>query len=228
MQQRIIPAVLPKSLEEIEDALLRVKDFVDIVQIDICDGVFTSTSTWPYVQKTLPDIQDDFEMPYWEYLDFEFDLMIQNPHLYIDSLKNMGMSKAVLHIGSCTFEEYVEASKLLEKYQIEVGVGIQADISTDEVLKYMNALKEISITPYIQVMGIKTVGVQRQEFYEKSLDMIRFCKKEFKDILLQVDGSANLDTKDILLEAGADKLVVGSGLFDTQYLQERLKELQSN
>jgi pentose-5-phosphate-3-epimerase len=82
----IIPAILPKNFREIEEKIDLIKDFSNKVQIDICDGKYVPTITWPYWKADVkPDenfeaiLREDRGMPEWERIDYEFDLMIKDP-----------------------------------------------------------------------------------------------------------------------------------------------------
>lgn len=47
----IIPAILPKNYEDLKEKLSKVRSLVDVVQVDICDGVFVPSITWPFYGK---------------------------------------------------------------------------------------------------------------------------------------------------------------------------------
>ncbi len=44
----IIPAILPQSYGELADQIDQIKGLVKSVQVDICDGHFVQSFTWPY------------------------------------------------------------------------------------------------------------------------------------------------------------------------------------
>ena len=44
----IVPAVIPKSLEELFVVAKRVQFFSRELQIDVVDGVFVPNTSWPY------------------------------------------------------------------------------------------------------------------------------------------------------------------------------------
>ena len=48
---KTIPAILPRDFAEIEDKVSQIKGLSDIIQIDICDGKFVSSTTWPYKKQ---------------------------------------------------------------------------------------------------------------------------------------------------------------------------------
>ena len=76
MEPQIIPAIIPENFEHMKRELNLVKDFVPRVQIDITDGIFAPTNTWPfnegdsYFEKIL---KQEEGMPFWKDLNFEMD-----------------------------------------------------------------------------------------------------------------------------------------------------------
>ena len=48
----IVPAILPKSLEDLEQKLTVLSGVATSVQIDVVDGKFVSPASWPYASDT--------------------------------------------------------------------------------------------------------------------------------------------------------------------------------
>ena len=44
----IIPAILPEDTDDLREKLSLISGIAPLVQIDVCDGKFTPTKTWPY------------------------------------------------------------------------------------------------------------------------------------------------------------------------------------
>ena len=76
----VIPAILPKGIGELREKVARVKESVKTVQFDFCDGIFVPTRTWPYNGKSedayAEIIKENEGLPFWEDVDYEFDLMV--------------------------------------------------------------------------------------------------------------------------------------------------------
>jgi glycerol-3-phosphate responsive antiterminator len=45
----ILPAIIPKSLKDLEEKLSQVRGLVRAVQVDILDGKYTLEPSWPYI-----------------------------------------------------------------------------------------------------------------------------------------------------------------------------------
>lgn len=215
----IIPAILPKDFFEIEEKIGLVKDLVDFVQIDICDGSFVPNMTWPYVGdkgEFEKIIHEDEGMPGWQDLDFEIDLMVNNPEKVIDDWVTVGASRVVLHA-----ESKGDVGKAIEmlKGRVETGMALNVDTPIDVIGDPKFGVKEGSLQ-FIQLMGIDHVGFQGQEFDAKVIDKIKQVKKMCPDYPVSIDGGVSLDNAKRLIDAGADRLVVGSAIFGSGDVKE--------
>ena len=78
----IIPAILPKDYEDLKNKIALVRGVAPLVQIDICDGVFVPSKTWPFSTGGADDfnfhriLNEEEGMPFWEDIDFELDLLV--------------------------------------------------------------------------------------------------------------------------------------------------------
>jgi len=211
---KIIPAILTTNFLDINLKTKQVESLVSLVQIDICDGHFTSDSTWPYDKGVFPEIKDDFEILGWEKLNFEFDLMMENPLSQIENIKNLGGNHVVLHLDSMADSDFLTTALEFQKFDMQIGVGVRNDLDLERVVKIVESLIENYITPYIQVMGIEKIGKQKQPFDDRTLETVAKLKSVFPDLVFQVDGGVNENTIPLLKEAGVNNFVVGSALFE--------------
>ncbi len=207
----IIPAILPKNFKEIEDKVELVKGVSDYVQIDICDGKFVRSTTWPYWKQDEnfeKILHEEMGMPSWEDVDYEFDLMIDNP-TEDDARKwlSAGAERIVLHLESS--KDLSPIISILSGL-VEIGIAIDLKTNTDEIKKYEDKIQ------FIQCMGISKVGFQGQKFDTGTIDKVREVKLKYPNLKIQVDGGVSLENAHLLGEAGADRLVVGSALFETE------------
>jgi len=217
----IIPAILPKDFSEIEEKVALVKGLATIVQIDICDGKFVPSTTWPYRKK-----DENFEeilneergMPEWQNIDYEFDLMIDNPELSIDKWIALGAIRIVIHAGA---KGDVEKAIEMAVDKVDIGLGLHIDTPIEIIEKYKDKIK------YIQIMGIDRVGFQGQDFDPKVLNKIKEVKEKYPDFPIQIDGAVSLENALELKNAGAERLVIGSALFKADSIVDIYNKLKS-
>lgn len=201
MPTQITTAVIPQSLEHLTATLRTIATFSHDVQIDIVDGKFVPFTSWPYIEKKsapsdLISLIQDFVV--------EVDLMINEPEAVIREYVDAGVGRVVVHLESILNLHAIVALK--NKYSFELGFSVGND--TD--LRALTSV--IHMADYVQCMGIAKIGSQGQPFDTRVLARIAELKSLYPGTPVSVDGSVNLDTLPLLIEAGAERFVAGSSI----------------
>jgi ribulose-phosphate 3-epimerase len=219
----IIPAILPKNFAELEEKISVIRGLSEMVQIDICDGKFVPTCTWPYWKKDEnfeAILREERGMPGWEDIDYEFDLMIAGP-TEDDARQwlSAGAKRVVLHYESSP--DLMPVIAVLNGL-VEIGIALdqKTPIDSPKLAEYSSKIQ------FIQLMGIHKPGFQGQQFMPETIERVRAIKATFLDLLVTVDGGVSLENALELKEAGADRLVVGSALFTSDNIVETFAEFQ--
>lgn len=216
----IIPAILPKDFNEVDEKSSFVVGLADTVQIDICDGKFVPSTTWPYKKRDESFeqiVKEERGMPSWEELDYEFDLMIKDPtEDDVRQWLSAGAKRIVLHA-----ESSLDLTPVMNVLNGLVDIGLAVNIQTplDVIEKYKDKIS------YVQFMGITKIGFQAQPFDPRVLEKIKECKEKYPELAIQVDGGVSLATAEQLSKAGADRLVVGSVLFGSDNIVDTYRKL---
>lgn len=225
----IIPAVLPKTYRDVEEAVEKVRAVAPTIQIDFCDGKFVENKTWWFNGKDI-NIKDDIVsekqgLPYWDSINYEFDLMVSDPLSQIDTFVALGPSKIIFHKKTVSVEDllvYFEALPEVTRQIISFGVALGLDDDPTELEPLVPYLRRI------QCMGIEEIGVQGQPFSEKNLELVKKVYDLYGDrIHISVDGGVNENNVEALVKAGARRLVVGSAIFQSIDPHGTIEELQS-
>ncbi len=222
----IIPAILAKRFRDVERQLLLVHEHAPHVQIDVVDGEFAHPASWPSTDRDAFEaiVKEEHGLPFWGELEFEFDLMLQRPHDEVRRFVRAGASRIVLHVRS---EHVLDAFQTLidlrqEGGDFAVAVGV-AMLPTDQldVLEPFEAQFD-----FIQVMGIDEVGKQGQPFNPQAIHVVERLRHRYPRLQLQVDGGVTKEHARALVEAGANRLIVGSAIFGAKDPLAALAELQ--
>lgn len=224
MEKKIIPAILPADYFELERALERVKGVTNFVQIDVCNGSYTPSRTWPFTHT--PDIyfekfvSQEEALPFWEDIDFEIDLMIDKPEQAYEDFIQIGPTRLIFHFETLADpKNFIQEVK--EKYPfMEVGIAFSNDT---DAMEYKDV---IEIADMVQCMGIKKIGFQGQDFDERVLDQVENIREAFPDKLIAVDGSVNEDTLSDLSDAGVNHFVMGSAFFKRDSLNDAMADFE--
>lgn len=227
----IIPAILEKDLNEIKNKLTFLRERVKCVQIDFCDGIFVQNKTWPFASGGFEDydfqkiINEEEGLPFWEEFDFEFDLMVSDAVENFNFYMKLGPKRMIFHLGAqknlSDFEDFLDGLDMYIRDNIEIGIAFKPDDDLEVVSKFSNKVD------FLQCMGIENIGMQGQDFSKKVFENIKYLKEKLPGIVLSVDGGVNFENIEMLLDAGVDRLTVGSAIWKNPDPIEALQTFQN-
>ncbi len=229
----IVPAILVETHKELEEKLALISGVVDTVQIDVVDGLFAETSTWPYARAS--DIKDFENLVTSGEMIFhigkmhtEVDLMVNDVENIAESWVTLGASRVTLHT-----KDIQNISTILERLSKRLGYekGFATDMlsigvafeSGDDVSILEPIINKVD---YVQFMGIDHIGRQGESFDNRVVSKVREFHSKHPCIPIQVDGGVSLTTAPELLLAGVSTLVIGSAIWYSTNVRERVKEFQ--
>lgn len=207
---KISPSILSADFSILKEEIQKLEE-ADYIHIDVMDGNFVPNLT--FGPKLVKDIR--------KYTDKIFDvhLMVNNPENYIDSMAEAGADIITIHYESCIHIDRV-ITRIKDK---GLKAGLTLVPSTNEnVLQYL--LDKLDL---ILVMSVNP-GFGGQKFLYSQLDKIRNIKKMIgnRNIEIEVDGGINEETYKQVVEAGADVLVAGSYVFNSNDYNEAIRKLK--
>ena len=213
----IVPAILEKDFSEIKNKLMALREHVKCVHIDLCDGVAVPSQTWPFVSGGVEDfdfrkiMNEEEGMPFWQDFDFEFDLMTADAVENFDLYMKLGGKRMIFHpnIGGAIedFEHFIEGLDMYVRDNVEIGVAFRPS----DDLKIVSRISHK--VDFLHCMGSDKIGYQGEPFSQKALENIKFLKKNLPGIIISVDIGINLQNAKTILDAGADRLSIGSGIW---------------
>lgn len=229
--KEIIPAIIPEDFYDLQGKMSLVAGLAPLVQIDVLDGKFTPEASWPYnveEDKNFLDIvRGEKGFPYWEKIDFEVDLMVEDPFTFWEDWFNAGAKRIIFHIESKTNWETIIAEfkkHSVEKdlpFYTELGFAINIDTPLEKLLPV------IAHADFIQCMGIARIGFQGEPFDERVIEKIKEIKKHYPEMIVSVDGGVSLENAQALIEAGATRLVSGSAIFEDSDISSIIGEFRN-
>jgi len=227
----VIPAILPKNYEDMKNKISLVRGIVPIAQIDLCDGVFVPSKTWPFStggfqdDKFLRIMNEDEGMPFWEDIDFELDLMVADAVENFDLYVKLGAKRIVFHLEAVgdlgEFKNFLEGMDVYVRDAVEIGVAIDIKTPLEDIYPLVNYID------FVQCMGIDLDGYQGEEFDEKVLEKIKTLKEKYSNLIISVDGGVTFETAVLLAEVATDRLVAGSVIFKSNNIRETINELEN-
>ncbi len=225
----VIPAILAKDIHELRERIAQIAPLASTVQIDMCDGKFVDSFSWPmspYDQESAEAILNEEEgLPFWDSVDFEFDLMVTKAHEQFEFFVRLGAKRIVFHIEAegniDAFKEFLEGLDMYTRENIQIGVALNTTTSIETIKPI------ILFVDFVQCMGIEHIGHQGEPFDDRVLAQIAALRALYPELIISVDGSVDEDTAPRLVEAGANRLIVGSALMRSYDVRETMRNLEN-
>jgi ribulose-phosphate 3-epimerase len=229
---KIIPTVMPESEEDFREKIERVFRHADTIQIDVMDGKFVDSTSWPY-----NDFGNEFwdklksqneGLPQWEKVNFEIDLMVENQIEEATNWINAGVSRIIGHLEAFTSDEMIaEFIETGKNSMVEVYLALAPSSDIGRLRKWIENENENLRIDGVQFMGIENVGYQGEPFAEEILKKILLLRSDFPSLNIAVDGGVSDETASDLIEAGANILASGSFIFNSKNPKEAIDILKS-
>lgn len=219
----IIPSIIPQNLNTTEEKLLKMLWLVKKVQIDIIDGNYASTKTWPFNNGQYEEMRKmtmgEEKFPHIDDFVLEIDMLVFHPIEYLSDFISLGAKSFVIHIDST--DHIKECLETIKNVGCQIGLGIKpsGDISLLE-----SFLLEAD---FVQFMGNDMVGHSGVDLDKDVLKKIKDFHKRHPSVPIQIDIGVNEETISKLKDAGVSSFVSDSYIFNAPDVKEALLKLQS-
>lgn len=184
-----MPAIIAENQSELEERILKVKDHVELIQLDFMDGQFVPTKS----------IDFDFSLPETD-CEVEAHLMVSNPEEWVEK-HYMKVDMVLAHFESCKNPKKV--IDLVRKKGKRVGFVLNPDTQVSEIEEYLDMLDQVLI------MTVNP-GFYGSPFLPEMLDKISELRSKAPDLDIEVDGGVNDKTVGLVSKAGANMFASGS------------------
>lgn len=200
----ISPSILSCDFLNIESEIKQFDNVSDIwLHLDIMDGHFVPNLTFGK-----PVIQNLHKITKHK-LDAHF--MVTNPEFHAEECKDSGLHNFTFHWEACIHHDRL-ISRCKEIYP-SVGISLNPSTNIEIIPQYI--FEKIDL---VLIMSVNP-GFGGQSFISSSIDKVKYLAniKNNKNLKfqIQVDGGVNNQTVDQLRKAGANNLVAGSYIFNS-------------
>ncbi len=210
---KVAASILSADFLHLEKEIKAVeKAGADMIHLDIMDGHFVPNISFG------PDIVSYVKKA--SSLPLDVHLMITNPEQYIDKFIQAGANYLSFHC-----ETAYHINRLVHKIKekgVKAGIALNPATSLN-VLDYI-----LDDLDFVLIMSVNP-GFGGQEYIKHSTEKINnlFINQQMNDIEIEIDGGINDKTGKLVRQAGANILVAGSYIFNSNNYAEAIWRLKN-
>ena len=213
---KIAPSILSSDFARLADEVAAVEAAgADFLHVDVMDGHFVPNLTvGPLIVESIRKVTS---------LPLDVHLMITNTDAFIPEFAQAGANYLTVHTETCPHLR--RTMQLIKEHGVKAGVTLNPSTSLttlEEVIADADLVLIMSVNP----------GFGGQKFIPTILDKIEYLReiveKSGSQIEIEVDGGIKIDNAAEISAAGADVLVVGSGIFKSDNYKKTIQELRKS
>jgi ribulose-phosphate 3-epimerase len=209
----IAPSLLAADFARLGEALHTIKDAgASMVHVDVMDGHFVEDiSVGQPVVRSLRKATD---------LILDVHLLIERPERYVAEFLSAGANRVAVHIEATT--RLHQVLDLIRKQGVKAGIALNPSTPVDSIVDLVGEFDYLSILS-------SDPGLSERTFIPRSREKVRAAAslrdERGADFVIQVEGGIRLEHLEGLAQAGADILVAGSAIFNSEDPKARLGDM---
>ncbi len=200
----ISPSVLSCDFANVQrDVEMINNSKADWFHIDVMDGVFVPNISFGF--PVIQAIKKHATKP------LDVHIMIVNPDQFVEEFAKSGTDILTVHYEACTHLH--RTIQLIKSHGMKAGIALNPHTN-------VNVLEDIIADLDLVLIMSVNPGFGGQKFIENAVEKVSKLKQLISSnnskALIEVDGGVNLETGKRLVDAGADALVAGSFVFNSE------------
>lgn len=214
---KLAPSILSADFANLERDVRKVERAgCEYLHIDVMDGHFVPNITiGPLIVESLK--KKDIGMI------FDVHLMIENPDNYVADFAKAGADIIVVHQEAC--RHLHRTIQNIKSHGVKAGIALNPATPVDTI---KHVIGDIDM---VLLMSVNP-GFGGQSFIESVLPKIRQVRDMAREMSLeldiQVDGGIKPSNVRMVVEAGANIVVAGSAIFNSEDIAATVAEFRKN
>lgn len=213
---KIAPSILSADFARLGDEIRAVEEAgADWLHVDVMDGHYVPNITiGPVVVESIRKVTR---------LPLDVHLMITDPDKYAPEFIKAGADWISVHPETC--KDATVTLRMIRQLGAKASIAVNPDIPLEKIEAYF---------AHIDMILMMTVfpGFAGQAFIADVLPKIAETKRMIGEkrlpILIEADGGIKADNIDRVVQAGAEVIVSGSGIFKTPDYAETIRKMRQS
>ena len=204
---KIAPSILSANLSKINDEIIDVEKYADLIHVDIMDGIFVPHTT----------VDSNFVKTIKTKVPLDVHLMVHEPSdSYIKGFIDAGAYSITIHEEAC--KDPAKQLNFIRKNKTMAAISIKPKTPLDKIKQYLG------MVDMVLIMTVEP-GWAGQKFIESTMEKLRELRKLKPKLDIEVDGGINPYTTRVALDAGANVFVAGTSIFGKKDRVAAIKEI---
>jgi ribulose-phosphate 3-epimerase len=191
---KVVPSILAEKFDDFLVRLRQAESFTDFVQIDIMDGDFVETRSFPIERINSVGTS----------LNYEVHLMVKDPLSFLSKIDHPGLRKVIFHFEAETGRQ--DLVKRIKERGLAAGMAIKPETALSE---FRNVAEQVDTLLFLTVDPC----CYGSPFKSEVLPKLAEARRIFPDRTIAVDGGVSLDNLKTFIDLGVDYVCVGSRIF---------------
>lgn len=201
----IAPSILAADVMHMQEDIERItRHGIKTLHVDIMDGHFVPNISYgPAIVKALRKAFPD--------MCLDVHLMLSRPQDYFDAFIRAGSDEITFHveIEPSEGEKISDMLKLLREKGVKAGLSIKPNTEAERIREFIPLLDQVL------VMTVEP-GFGGQSFMADKAEKVKEIRRMGFDKILSVDGGVSGENSKLLIDLGANRLVMGTALFKAE------------
>ena len=214
MSVKVSPSILAADFANLSLECSKIdKSNADWFHIDVMDGLFVPNISFGMpIVKTIRQLTKK---------PLDVHLMIVEPEKYIDEFITIGSDIITVHIEATN--NLNQIINMIQESSLKAGIAINPETPISDLKEYIEKVDLICL------MGVNP-GFAGQKFIESTnkrlVELKKLITSSGSKTLIEVDGGVNYDNFQNLKSNGADVLVAGSYIFNSNDYDKAINTLK--